>query len=143
MDKFYSFVIKSIDRAHIQSKPFKLIIFQDQHLADSLQITLHLITSIPIFSLDFNQAFSQHHKCNNNHNNRSNHNLQVSNFLMIAIFLTLLIFSIFAAPQVLYRSSPLCIYPQSMPQQVSLGQSLFVPQQFVGPVANNNAANRK
>lgn len=50
-----------------------------------------------------------------------------------------------AAP-IFYRSSqqPMCIFPQTVPQQVQLGQSLFVPTQFVNPVGNNNnAANRK
>lgn len=53
-------------------------------------------------------------------------------------------FLLFSAAPIFYRSSPqpLCIYPQPMPQQVQMGQSLIIPPQFVAPVANNNAANR-
>lgn len=60
------------------------------------------------------------------------------------------IFVVYLVPaQIMYRSnpvSPVCVFPQQMQQvqQVPVGQSLFVPQQqFVAPVSNNNAQNRK
>lgn len=54
--------------------------------------------------------------------------------------------SLFTVPQVFYRSSPMCVLPQTMApvQQMPVGQNVFLPQQqFVAPISNNNAANRK